>query len=141
MDMYHITTISAERRPIFMWEPHPTTLLRVLLESRQHSKFLLHEFAVLPDQLQAIITPQPGTSIETVVHLIRDEFSARLGKQKKPVWQPAFTVHKIETRQDYDKLRRAIHLSPVRAGLAAKAALYPFCSASPALAAHVTNPE
>lgn len=75
----------------FSWGiPDPKTLLEVLLHFREQKKYLPHEFAILPGQLQALITPMDATTAETAVKLIRNEFCARIGKHT--VWENAFTI-------------------------------------------------
>lgn len=65
----------------FLWDPNPKTLLEVLLYFWEQRKYLLHEFAILPDQLQAFITPLDETTAEPGVKPIRDEFRTRIGKR------------------------------------------------------------
>ena len=49
----------------FSWGiPDPKTLLEVLLHFREQKKYLPHEFAILPGQLQALITPMDATTAE-----------------------------------------------------------------------------
>jgi putative transposase len=140
MDVYHVTIIAAERRPIFMWDPNPRILLEVLFDSQEQGRYLLHEFVVLPDQVQVLITPARGASAESAAEFIRQEFSNRIGGTiETPVWERAFTAQRVEDDRTYKELRHAIHLSPVRAGLAVKPSQYPFSSASPAFAPKLAN--
>ncbi len=140
MGTYHVTMIAGGRRPIFMWDPNPAILLEVLFDSQEPGGYLLHEFAVLPDQVQILITPAREGSAETAAEFIKQEFSNRIGSTFKTiVWDQAFTVQPVKDERTYKKLRDAIQLSPVRAGLVVRPSQYLFSSANPALAPKLAN--
>jgi len=126
---FFITTITAQRQPIFRRETTANLLLDTLAHYRDAGKYLLHEFVIMPDHLHALITPSEEISLERAMQFIKGGFSFRL-KARGPVWQESFTNHRIRDLEDYDKHREYIRLNPVRARLAEKAEEYLYSSAA-----------
>jgi len=126
---FFITTITAQRQPIFRRETTANLLLDTLAHYRDAGKYLLHEFVIMPDHLHALITPSEEISLERAMQFIKGGFSFRL-KARGPVWQESFTNHRIRDLEDYDKHREYIRLNPVRAQLAEKAEEYLYSSAA-----------
>jgi len=126
---FFITTITAQRQPIFRRETTANLLLDTLAHYRDAGKYLLHEFVIMPDHLHALITPSEEISLERAMQFIKGGFSFRL-KARGPVWQESFTNHRIRDLEGYDKHREYIRLNPVRARLAEKAEEYLYSSAA-----------
>ncbi len=102
----------------------------VLKHYREHEKYELHEFVIIPDHLHLLITPAAGLSLERAIQLIKGGFSYRLGKAKPGlVWQESFTNHRIRDDHDYARHAEYIRLNPVRARLVKKPESYPYSSA------------
>jgi putative transposase len=125
---FFITTNTWQRRPIFRDETRASLLVEVLLHYRVESKYLLHEFVVMPDHLHALLTPARDVSLEHAVQFIKGGFSFRL-KSRMPVWQPSFTNHRVRDLEDFESHRQYIWFNPVRAKLAACPGDYPYTSA------------
>ncbi|HKF01032.1 MAG TPA: hypothetical protein VKB49_01915 [Candidatus Sulfotelmatobacter sp.] len=54
---FFVTTITAQRIPIFRRDTTAKLLIETLAHYRDAGKFLLHEFVIMPDHLHAILTP------------------------------------------------------------------------------------
>ena len=113
------------------------TLAELLLDTmfayRTQGKFLLHEFVIMPDHAHFILTPDVKIPMERAVQLIKGGFSYRCNKEANftgEIWQPRSPDHRIRDDADYEHHREYIHMNPVRAGLVAKAAEYPYSSAN-----------
>ena len=103
--------------------------MEVLEHYREHKKYDLHEFVIMPDHLHLLITPAAEISLERAVQLIKGGFSYRLGKAKRGlVWQESFTNHRIREEQDYERHAEYIRMNPVRARLVDGLELYPYSS-------------
>jgi putative transposase len=126
--IFFVTTVTAQRQPIFRREATSNLLIDTLAHYRDQRKFLLHEFVVMPDHLHALITPGDEISLERAMQFIKGGFSFRLHAHG-PVWQASFSNHRVRDREDYQKHREYIRLNPVRARLAARAEEYPYSSA------------
>jgi len=126
---FFVTTITAQRRPIFRAETTANLLIETLAHYREQRKFLLHEFVIMPDHVHALLTPAPEISLERAMQFIKGGFSYRL-KSRPPVWQASFTNHRIRDFEDYERHREYIRMNPVRARLASRPEAYPYSSAS-----------
>ena len=127
--IFFITTVSANRQPIFRRDPVARLLIETLAHYRDDRKFLLHEFVIMPDHVHALLTPAPEISLERAMQFIKGGFSYRL-KSRPPVWQASFTNHRVRDFDDYEHHREYIRMNPVRARLAARAEEYPYSSAA-----------
>lgn len=130
---FFITSITAQRRPLFHNPAAAGLLIRTLMDYHDQGKYLLHEFVVMPDHFHALITPAENISLERAVQFIKGGFSFRL-KSKTRVWQESFTNHRVRDGEDYENHREYIWMNPVRAGLAEKAQDYPYSSANARIA-------
>ena len=127
--VFFVTTVTAHRRPIFRREATALLLIETLAHYRDERKFLLHEFVIMPDHVHALLTPAGDISLERVMQFIKGGFSYRL-KARPPVWQASFSNHRIRDFADYESHREYVRMNPVRAGLAARAEVYPYSSAA-----------
>jgi len=125
---FFITTNTWQRRPIFRDDSKANLMIEILLHYRAESKYLLHEFVIMPDHLHALITPAQEISLERAVQFIKGGFSFRM-KSRVPIWQPSFTNHRVRSVEDFESHRQYIWLNPVRAKLVARPEDYPYTSA------------
>ena len=110
--------------------------LNVLQDNRSKSRFLLHEFVLMPDHFHLIITPAADVSLEKAVQYIKGGFSFRAKKElafQYLIWQEGFTNHRIRNAEDYQQHREYIHHNPVKAGLVKLPSEYPYSSAFPGM--------
>jgi len=129
---FFITTITAQRQPIFRREATANLLLKALAHYRDQGKYLLHEFVIMPDHIHLLITPSAEISLERAIQFIKGGFSFRL-KSRGPVWQASFTNHRVHDLDDYERHREYIRMNPVRARLVERAEDCGYSSAGGAL--------
>jgi len=127
--VFFVTTVTAQRLPIFRRETTANLLIETLVHYRDQGRFLLHEFVIMPDHFHALLTPAGDISLERAMQFIKGGFSFRL-KSRPPVWQPSFTNHRVRDFEDYVRHREYIWLNPVRARLAGTEEAYPYSSAA-----------
>jgi REP element-mobilizing transposase RayT len=73
--VFFITTVTAQRQPIFRREAAADLLIETLAAHyRDERKYLLHEFVIMPDHVPALITPSRGISLEQAVQIIKGGF-------------------------------------------------------------------
>ena len=123
---FFITSVTAQRRPLFRSAPTANLFLETLLEYRAQGKYLLHESVVMPDHFHAILTPSEEVSLERAVQLIKGGFSHRL--KLGSIWQASFTNHRIRDLEDFESHREYVRQNPVRARLAERPGDYPYSS-------------
>src|SRR5579872_2565794 len=126
--IFFLTTITAQRRPIFRRETTANLLIETLAHYRDEGKFLLHEFVIMPDHVHLLITPAEEISLERAMQFIKGGFSFRV--KKGSIWQASFSNHRIQDEEDYEAHRDYIWLNPVRERLVRRADEYPYSSAS-----------
>ena len=128
---FFISSQTWERRSIFQSDELAKLLIDTMFHYQKETKFLLHEFVIMPNHLHAIITPQQIT-LERAVQFIKGGYSFRVrqtGRENLEIWQHGFTDHRIRDAADYEKYRTYIHSNPVRAGLCQRSSEYPWSSA------------
>ncbi|MGB9235827.1 MAG: hypothetical protein WCC04_15565 [Terriglobales bacterium] len=126
---FFVTSETAQPKTVFQSAAAADLFMDVLLGYRHEQKYLLHEFALIPERFHALLTPAPLVPLERVLHFIKAEFSFRL-KASFPVWQARFTNHRIRDEKDFGLHCEFIWRSPVQAGLARRPEDYLFSSAS-----------
>ena len=126
---FFITSVTAQRRALFQRTAAADLLVDVFFHYREQGKYLLHDFVIMPDHFQALITPAPEISLERAVQFIKGGFSFRL-KSGCPVWQASFTNHRIRDDRDFVQHREYIRMNPLRAGLVRNPEDYPYASAT-----------
>jgi putative transposase len=130
---FFITAVCYGRKPLFRSQALAELFLDTMFAYRAKGKFLLHEFMIMPDHTHFILTPDTTIPMERAVQLIKGGFSYRCNKAANfpgEIWQPRPNDHRIRDDADYEHHREYIHMNPVRAGLVAKAAEYPYSSAN-----------
>jgi putative transposase len=126
--IFFITTVTAQRRPIFRSGATALLLIETLAHYRDQGKFLLHEFVIMPDHLHALLTPAPEISLERAMQFIKGGFSYRL--KSGSIWQASFTNHRVRDWEDFERHREYIFMNPVRARLASSPEEYPYSAAA-----------
>jgi putative transposase len=129
---FFITTNTAHRQPIFRREATSNLLMDTLARYRDAQKYLLHEFAIMPDHIHLLFTPAEEISLERAMQFVKGGFSFRL-KAQGPVWQPSFSNHRVRDFADYENHREYIRMNPVRAGIVERPEEYPYSSAACAM--------
>ncbi|MGB9123637.1 MAG: transposase [Candidatus Angelobacter sp.] len=107
-------------------------LIDVLRSYTLAGKFKVHEFVVMPDHFHVLISLDGDTSIERAAQLIKGGFSFRRKKElglAGEIWQRGFSEVRIIDRTSFLAHKEYIDENPVKAGLAARAEDYPYCSA------------
>ena len=119
--IFFVTTVTAQRRPLFQDDHAVRLFLNTLFAYRDRNIFQLYEFVAMPDHVHLILLPRYTVSLERAMQFIKGGYSHRYMKEtgsKIEIWERSFTNHRIRDGDDYEKHRRYIHLNPVRAGLA-----------------------
>jgi putative transposase len=82
---YFVSTQTWERRDLFHSERLAELFLEILYHYRGESKYLLHEFVLMPNHFHLLITPS-GITLERAMQLIKGGFSHRAGQEVSPNW-------------------------------------------------------
>ena len=122
---FFITAVTANRRRLFQTEANANLFLQTLQHYRLQGLYKLHAFVAMPDHTHLLLTT--ADLPQTMKH-IRGGFSHRLAS-KLDVWQPGYTDHLVQTRDEFESRLTYIHQNPVRAHLTTKPENYPYSSA------------
>ena len=119
---------------------HIDTLREAVRERRARAPFHIDAWVVLPEHMHCMWTLPPGdTNFSTRWQAIKTAFSKRLppgeqrsasriSKGERGIWQRRFWEHTIRDDRDYGIHLDYIHFNPVKHGLVADAAHWPYSS-------------
>jgi putative transposase len=124
---YLITTVTAQRRPLFRVVANAELFLATLQDYRLKGRFQLHAFVVMPDHVHLLLTPAPDVSLEKAAQFVKGGFSFRL-KTKMDVWERSYDNRRITDRAHFDECERYVEENPVRARLVASAGEFAYSS-------------
>lgn len=112
------------------------SLRTAIRETKHQHPFHIDAWVVLPDHTHCLWTLPPGDSDFSLRwKLIKARFSqplpnegstARLRQGERGIWQRRFWEHTIRDDRDYAAHMDYIHFNPVKHGLSAEAANWPF---------------
>ena len=131
---FFITSNTWERRRLFRSVRMAKLFLAVLYHYRNESRYMLHEFSLMPEHFHLLVTLDAGISVEKAVQLIKGGFSFRARKEtgfKGEIWQRGFSEHQVRDMGHFDICGDYIRQNPVTEGLAPKPEEYQYCSAYP----------
>ncbi len=130
--VYFITASTFQRILLFRREPMAGLFVEVLFHYRDHKNYLLHEFVLMPDHFHLLISPT--LSLERSLQLIKGGFSYRAKKEvgfAGEIWEKSFYDRRVRGAEDYYNFKQYIRQNPIKQGLAASLADYPYGSARP----------
>jgi putative transposase len=127
---YFITASTFQKQSLFQTDRMAGLFVEVLLGYRAQQKYLLHEFVLMPNHFHLLITSI--VTLERALQLIKGGFSFRAKREvgfTGEVWEKSFYDRRVRDWEEYCAFRRYIHMNPVKQGLAAVPAEYPYNSA------------
>ncbi len=132
---YFIRASTFQRERLFQSERMARLFLDVLFYYRSRDSYLLHAFVLMPNHFHLLLTPT--ISLERSPQVIKGGFSYRARKELLfggEIWQTSFYDRRVRNLAEYRAFAEYIHENPVKAGLAASVAEYPYSSAFPGAA-------
>ena len=129
--VYFITAATFQRSRLFHKEPMVGLFLDVLFHYRDKN-YRLHEFVLMPDHFHLLISPI--LSLERSLQLIKGGFSYRAKKElgfPGEIWEKSFYDRRVRCAEDYYNFKQYIRQNPIKQGLVAACADYPYSSARP----------
>lgn len=130
---YFVTSITWQRRSLFVADPMARLFLQTLYAYRRQAKFRLHAFVLMPEHFHLLLT-SGGIALERAMQLIKGGYShavkERLGNGIE-IWERGFTDHRIRDAEDWEHHRMYIHRNPVARKLVVNASEFRYCSAFP----------
>src|SRR5882672_10143644 len=117
---FFVTSATAGRRALLQSDRMAVLLMDVLAENRRKSRFLLHEFVMMPNHFHLLLTPAAEIPLEKALQFIKGGFSFRAKRELHiafEIWQASFVNHRIRDAEDHQHHRIDIWQNPVSPGL------------------------
>jgi len=127
---YFITASTFQKRNLLQSDRMRGLLVEVFFHYRQHDKYLLHEFVIMPDHFHLLITPV--VTLERAIQLIKGGFSFRAKKElgfMHEIWQPSYYDRRVRNAEEFFVFREYIRQNPVKRRLVGLAEEYRYSSA------------
>lgn len=112
---YALTCVAHQRKAIFVRTDNAELLLQTLFHYRAQSRYQLHGFAIMPEHLHVLLTPNPGQTIERCIQCIKGGYSHAMRQQfAGEIWQPGYHEHGIRNAADFKNQLNYIAENPNR---------------------------
>jgi putative transposase len=130
--IYHITTATAQRRPLFQTFHNGRFIVDALRreETMNHAQTLA--FVVMPDHFHWLMVLNEARDLSTTVAIVKSLSAKSLNQQMHrsgPVWQAGFYDRAIRRNEDLADVARYIVANPLRARLVRSIRDYPLWDA------------
>jgi REP element-mobilizing transposase RayT len=104
--------------------PEIADLVANAMRHFHESRYLLHDWVVMPNHVHAIVWPMPNHLLGDILKSWK-QFSSRRAKRilvmgEEPFWQPESYDHWIRDEEEKARIARYIQNNPVTAGLCAR---------------------
>ena len=126
---YLLTTVTANRAPIFedLWKAR--TVIGVLRQEHESGRARSHAFVLMPDHLHWLVSLPTANSLGDLMRSVK-AFSARQLNRQWPygrggVWQKGFHDRALRKEEDLREAARYLVANPLRAGLVTAIGDYP----------------
>jgi len=130
---HHVILRGNNRQAIFYSDLDREFLLATLAESAAQYKVALHAFVLMDNHLHLLATPPGADALSRMMQSLGRRyvgwFNAR-HQRSGTLWEGRFRAGLIEGERHLLACMRYIELNPVRAGLCAEAAQWPWSSAA-----------
>jgi REP element-mobilizing transposase RayT len=120
--IYHITTVTIDRAPVFADWRSARVLVNALREAQTRGLTTTWAFVVMPDHLHWLMQLVNDASLPKVVGSVKAVTAHKLGQS---IWQGGFHDHALRREDDVMEVARYIVANPLRAGLVEQLADYP----------------
>ena len=128
---HHVIQRGHEGVPVFLTAEDYLFFLQCLRDAGRRFRVALHAYVLMPDQVQLLATPTDEAGLARMMQWVGRQYVPYFNRQHKragTLWQGRYRASVIEAAEYLLLCTRFIELAPVRAGLAAHAADYPWSS-------------
>lgn len=120
--VYLVTVVTLNRRPIFADFAAARTLVQTLKTESDLKRVTTLAYVVMPDHLHWLMKLQEGAKLTRCVRDVKSVTTHRLGMS---LWQRGFHDHAVRHEEDLQAVARYVVANPVRVGLVQRTGLYP----------------
>ena len=118
--------------PLYLKSPTVAKLVAYEIQAGSKAGYALHSWVIMPNHVHLLITPQIAVSVlfQKLKGSTARSANQLLGRTRLPFWQRECYDRLVRNADEFGRIEKYILRNPVRAGLAASAEEYPWCSAS-----------
>ena len=120
--IYHVTTATVDRTPVFADFYAARGLMRTFMQSDANGFTQTIACVVMPDHLHWLFSLAQDQAISSLMRSVKSLSAKKIGA---PIWQKGFYDHALRSEDNLQETARYIVANPVRAGLVQKVADYP----------------
>ena len=125
--VYHITTVTKNRVPVFSELDAGRLLVRELMTVQAEGLAETLCYVVMPDHLHWLLALQGGGSLATLMQRVKGRSAHRISRL---FWQAGFYDHAVRQDEDLRATARYLVANPLRAGLVGGLGDYPLWDAA-----------
>jgi len=129
--VHHIVQRAVDRRPIFTDAADIGRMLADLAALCRDGALALHAYVLMPDHFHLLLTPADGQELGRAMQSLGRRyvrwFNQRCGRSGT-LWEGRYRSTVLQPEHHLIDLMRYIECNPVRAGIVAEAAAYPWSS-------------
>jgi len=120
--VYHVTTVTLGRQPIFSELRSARVLVNALREAQARGEATTLAFVIMPDHMHWLLQLETGVSLSKLVGAVKAVTAHGLGGR---IWQGGFHDHALRQEEDLVETARYIVANPLRAGQVQRVGDYP----------------
>jgi REP element-mobilizing transposase RayT len=120
--VYHVTTVTLGRQPIFSELRSARVLVNALREAQARGEATTLAFVIMPDHMHWLLQLETGGALSKLVGAVKAVTAHGLGGR---IWQGGFHDHALRQEDDLWETARYIVANPLRAGLVQRVGDYP----------------
>ena len=120
--IYLLTSVTADRQPVFADFLAARCLIRCLQQAALLRQADTLAFVVMPDHLHWLMQLGEGIDLSRCMGSVKSITARQLGI---PFWQKGFHDHAVRKEEDLPAVARYVVSNPVRAGLVKRVGEYP----------------
>jgi len=130
--LYHITTVTADYRPVFQDFWVARQVVAELRHLHDHGILESLAFVVMPEHLHWLVRLPAGSNLSQGVRLLKGRTAHRVNAycgRRGRLWQRGFYDHALRRDEDVARIARYIVANPIRRGLVRRVGDYPLWDA------------
>lgn len=112
--IYHITTATKNRTPIFSELASARILIKTIQKADELNYTNTLALVVMPDHLHWLVQLNETASLPNVIKGMKAQSAKAIGQ---PIWQAGYYDHAIRKDEDIQAIARYMIANPIRAGL------------------------
>lgn len=128
---HHVVQRGNNRQAIFVDDEDRRQFMQVLREAAQANKVLIHAYVLMGNHFHLLTTPETEAGLSTLMQALGRRYVAWFNRRHQrtgTLWDGRFKASVVDPEAWFLICQRHIELNPVRAGLSADAAAYPWSS-------------